>query len=155
MTNPEFIERLANFFQLCIQIVERKNPDYAHQGVPLYDMFHQAFQENIAPEAVLRVLLRKHWSAIAAWASGKALSSETFGDRVKDAANYIAFLAMLSQEEGPALVDGIINHLEQKMHRDADHVAVPIDEDDVRFWTWMCSFRAATFDRRTIYDHRR
>jgi hypothetical protein len=126
MTNPEFIERLSNFFQLCIQLVERKNPDYAHQGVPLYDMFHQAYQENIAPEAVLRILLRKHWSAIQAWASGKPLSSETFGDRVKDAANYVAFLAMLSQEEGPALVQAVMDEASR--------------QDDYPFFRWLVIF---------------
>jgi len=148
VNNLEFIKRIQHFFDECILEIKRKNPDYSHQDVPLYDMFHTAFEEDVPPESVLRVLLTKHWSAIRAWTSGKKLSSETIDGRLTDSANYIGFLAMLSDEDGPALVDAIIQHVERKMHRAVNQVTVPIEEDDVKFWTWMCMFREAAFGKR-------
>jgi hypothetical protein len=131
MNNLEFIKRIQHFFDECILEIKRKNPDYAHQGVPLYDMFHTAFEENVPPETVLRVLLTKHWSAVRAWSSGKTLSSETIEGRLTDSANYIGFLAMLSAEEGPALVQAILD----EARRTGDNA----------FFNWMYSFRAFAF----------
>jgi hypothetical protein len=133
VTNPEFIERIANFFQVCVSLMEEKNPDYAHQGVPLYDMFHTAYQEMVAPETVLRILLTKHWSAISAWSAGKELKSETLESRLQDACNYIGMLAMLSQEEGPHLVKAIHNYA--KAH-------------DPGFSQWIWSFGLYSYGHR-------
>lgn len=147
MNNLEFIKRIQAFFDACILEIKRKNPDYAHQNVPLYDMFHTAFEENVPPEAVLRVLLTKHWSAIRAWTSGKKLSSETIEGRLTDSANYIGFLAMLSDEDGPDLVNAIIDHVTDRLRIGSQHIAVAIDADDVRFRDWMIAFRRAAFKR--------
>jgi hypothetical protein len=145
VTNSAFIDHIANFFRECIAEMHRKNPDYAHQGVPLHDMFHQAFLEGVKPEQVLRILHRKHWTAIQAWTSGQSLKSETIHGRLQDSANYIGMMAMLSAEHGPELVDGLIDYVGIHVF---DHIQDSPEFLEYRsFYHWLKRLREATFDR--------
>lgn len=78
------------FFEQCMQTFSEKEQDYAPENIPLLDVLGTAVEETLGVLTVLRILHRKHVTAVRRFELFGELTGEDIGSRLADIANYQA-----------------------------------------------------------------
>jgi hypothetical protein len=102
VTKEELIGFAEGLVNEGIDMLALKNRDYA-AGDDAFHNFHTVAQYlGLTREQVLATYLYKHLSAIFAYTRGEYADSEPIEGRIKDAMNYLLFLAAMASERKPA-----------------------------------------------------
>ena len=102
MNHEEFLNKMQEKFDLCMQEARAKNPDYASHGKDgasgLENFYETAEESGVTPLQAWHTHFYKHYLAIRQAVRGKELKSETLAGRFKDAAVYSIIGWLLVEE---------------------------------------------------------
>lgn len=79
-----------NFFESCMQILERKGRDYNHSQDGFSALKNGASAVNISVEKTIFLLMNKHFNSIRQYVANGELHSEPVEGRLRDLANFCA-----------------------------------------------------------------
>lgn len=103
MNHAERQEKLEDFYARALSILRSKGKDYTSNDDAFYNFNQLAKEINSTPEKVLWVFLQKHLISITNYIQHGRLESEPIKDRLIDASNYFALLAvMIENKKTPA-----------------------------------------------------
>ena len=128
MNHEEFLNKMQEKFDLCMQEARAKNPDYASHGKEgasgLQNFYETAEESGITPLQAWHTHYYKHYLAIRQAVRGQKLRSETLAGRFKDAAvyNIIGWLLVEEIEAEKATSKGIYT---QPMERFTSYCYAP------------------------------
>lgn len=87
--------------EACDQIMDRKGHDYTSGANDRLANFKGiAARLDVSPSLVWAIYFLKHIDALATWASGKPIKSESLYSRFVDARNYLDLGLAIAVEEG-------------------------------------------------------
>ena len=100
MTRNEFFEKLARNFMDCLEIVKRKNADYATEENPLSNFEAATTFAGIEPTVALLVRIGDKWTRYRNLMTGKepAVQDESIEDTLRDVINYTNILLIYHQK---------------------------------------------------------
>ena len=102
MNHEEFLNKMQEKFDLCMQEARVKNADYASHGKDgasgLENFYETAEESGVTPLQAWHTHFYKHYLAIRQAVRGKELKSETLAGRFKDAAVYSIIGWLLVEE---------------------------------------------------------
>lgn len=128
MTPGDLIHAVEGHLLLAAKEVNRKAPDYAPDGVVFVDLIRQCAETNIAdPRILLWALASKHTTAIRRYCTDGSLSSETLSNRVTDAINFFALIAVWHDYEH-VILSTIYRHFADS-NCDCPHPGIESDQD--------------------------
>ena len=120
MNHEEFLNKMQEKFDLCMQEARAKNPDYASHGKEgasgLNNFYETAEESGVTPLQAWHTHYYKHYLAIRQAVRGKELRSETLAGRFKDAAvyNIIGWLLVEEMEAEKAIRKETYNKSESR-----------------------------------------
>lgn len=91
------VEESQAFFQSCMDIFKVKGPDYAPDSVAFREVLDTARELGTSPEKVLWVHFKKHYTAVKKYILDGRVESEPLEGRLRDLANYVALLHVLTK----------------------------------------------------------
>jgi len=111
MNNQEFTKLTNDLFASCVDMMNRKGPDYAsgpsaseEERDRLWNFKEVARRSGSDPFKVWAVYFIKHIVSLEKWVRERELQSESLEGRIIDAINYLVlFKALLKEGEGEGM----------------------------------------------------
>src|SRR3989338_7594262 len=93
MTQKEFLIQIEKTFAQCLELVERKNIDYAGQNSDPFKNLNELLKAGVPVERAILVRIYDKLSRISSLLDNEAkVDDEKMEDTINDAINYLAIL---------------------------------------------------------------
>ena len=106
MNNADYNKNLQEYFDQCMDIVEKKGPDYGTESNAFECFTYASSVTKVPVDKIIWIKMSKHLKALEKYASGKPLTGEPIQEKLKDISIFCGIMTVfLEHYHKPEIVD--------------------------------------------------